>query len=320
MIVTHDYYWGWAGGFLCGVAVSFITFFVSKSSDYDDVDYAECDSVDAEQNNCDDHNCVCDENNVPSDTNDNDASNSYYTKCPVNYTDGTTSNVFFFRLTDEMLKIIFSNVNLDSNVNDNSNDNSNDTKDENRAVDDFETLLEEELKRQRLTKTHSENSTTTSAPVFRSAKTGGYATFQDLENAAKYYKETGKHTNYSELDEAMRLHKDGPNDSANQSEFLSTSDEKSILITMNDLVGQNYYTASNIATERGYFLYPIYVGLKKTSCSPAYSKDVIGVRIKDDLDLIQYTNGMPNPTQSAIITEIIDVGGNDRLNRGAVNL
>ena len=31
MIVTPDYYWGWLGGFLCGVGVTAITFLISKT-------------------------------------------------------------------------------------------------------------------------------------------------------------------------------------------------------------------------------------------------------------------------------------------------
>jgi len=118
-------------------------------------------------------------------------------------------------------------------------------------------------------------------------KPRGYATFDELENAVKRCK-------------------------------TNDSEEQNIITSFRDLIGKNYYDARNIAIERDFSLYPIYVGMKKMK-EPEYFADQLGVRIKDE-ELSYYSDGTPRPSMNAIITEIIDVGGNDRNGKGSINL
>lgn len=291
MFVTPDYYWGWVGGFLTGIAGTIISFLVLKGSE--DVEEDSFSDSDSEEN-------VDTQVSIAEDQTRKE-------KCPYSINTNPNDNIFYFKLSNESVKAVLSAegnlVEKFANITD--------TEDRDDA-DEITKLLKEQLKRQKLDndasivvpEKHAWIETNldidhsykagTATPVFHTSKSGGYATFKDLDNAIKTYREN----------EGQGL--------------LSRSEEREILNSFRDLVGQNYYDACNIANDRNYFLHPIYVGLKKTR-ERDYSGDVIGVRIKDE-DLTYTAEGNPKPSGAAIITELIDIGGNDRFNRGALNL
>lgn len=196
-------------------------------------------------------------------------------------------NIFYFKLSDESVKAFMSN---DNNVIENFTNFA--RKEEVNAEEEYISMLEKELDlkaAESFKKQKTIPEPGTAAPVFHTSKAGGYATFADLDIAVKTYK------------------------------AAEVSAERLVLSEFRDLVGMNYSLACNVAGDRGYFLYPIYHGLKRTTDSATYSKDVLGVRIKDD-DFQYWPDGQPRPSVNAVVTEVIDVGGNDRNNRGAVNL
>ena len=313
MIVTPDYYWGWLGGFLCGVGVTAITFLISKTrnnvDDFDD----DLEEVSDSENNSED-NCENDSmNDIDECRND----------CPCdNSTNSPPENVFYFKLSNEAVKNFLAGITDNianppehkSTEHKSTENNANATQKEAEEVVDIEKLLQEQLGQNTNLPVRTPVQKVLT-PVARAPRPGGYATFGDLEKALNFYKETGRNVPYNEVDIALKQYEEKVND-----EVLSRQEERSILGSMSDLIGKNYYEASVIANDRGYFLYPIYVGLIKTKV-PEYSKDTIGVRIKDaDPNENKTQEGYPKPTEKAIITEIIDVGGNDRFNRGVFNI
>lgn len=330
MIVTPDYYWGWLGGFLCGVGVTAITFLISKTrnnvNDFDDDLEEVSDSENNSEDNCEIDNCEIDSMNDIDECRNGDC------LCDDNSTNHSPENVFYFKLSNEAVKNFLAGI-TDNIVNPTENkstenkstehksteNNANATQKEAEEVVDIEKLLQEQLGQipeQNFVRNPVYNpAQKILTPVARAPRPGGYATFGDLEKALNFYKETGRNVPYNEVDIALKQYEEKVND-----EVLSRQEERSILGSMSDLIGKNYYEASVIANDRGYFLYPIYVGLIKTKV-PDYSKDTIGVRIKDaDPNENKTQEGYPKPTEKAIITEIIDVGGNDRYNRGVLNI
>lgn len=79
------------------------------------------------------------------------------------------------------------------------------------------------------------------------------------------------------------------------------------------LQGKTYEEANEIAKENGYTLHVLYNGLSQKMPLPSFSENVIGVRIKDP-------NFKNKPSNLAVVTEIIDLGGIDSEDLGAIKL
>lgn len=122
---------------------------------------------------------------------------------------------------------------------------------------------------------------------------GGYVTMSTLEDTSKEH------------------------DQWKTSGVLSRGDELEIIHIFRGIVGMTFRDASAKAAEQNYKIHALYVSAgPKMPLLTGYSGTTIGVRIKDpDFD---YDNHAPS--QTAIVSEIIDVGGVDLKNRGAVSL
>lgn len=122
--------------------------------------------------------------------------------------------------------------------------------------------------------------------AFLTSVGGGYATMNQIETMGK------AHTEYKEA-------------------TLSRSDEMEIIHAFRGIIGQSYYDAQGMVKSQGYTLHPLYVGDSDVK-RPAqfYSATTLGVRIRDE----NFDSGIPSV--HAVITEIVDVGGIDRGNRG----
>jgi len=96
-----------------------------------------------------------------------------------------------------------------------------------------------------------------------------------------------------------------------------TAEEKKLIsIFSTELCNRDYAEASEIAKRSGYDLHPLYVGISGKMPRDEYSDKFIGVRIKDT----QFSYEDKTPSKFAIVTEIIDIGGMDANNIGAINL
>ena len=116
---------------------------------------------------------------------------------------------------------------------------------------------------------------------------GGYVTLNEVQKA----------TNKSSM-----FKKDGK---------LKRADELDIIHTFNNIRGMKYYDASLIVEKEGYSLYPIYINRGTKNPRSTYCGTVVGVSIEDS-----FFNFYENkPSKDAIITSIVDIGGQDSEDR-----
>lgn len=118
---------------------------------------------------------------------------------------------------------------------------------------------------------------------------GRYVTNQDLDNLSQKSKEFKKN-------------------------IISRADELDIIRTFEAIVGMNFFQALGIVEEQGYTLHPVYINNGQKRVSAVYSGTTLGVKVND-----------PDFTGTALgkrttITEIVDVGGRDKHNRGMVKI
>lgn len=81
-----------------------------------------------------------------------------------------------------------------------------------------------------------------------------------------------------------------------------------------EICNKTYLEACAIAQLSGYELHILYVGLSDKMPRDKHSDKVIGVRVRDS----DFKNGVPS--KHAIVTEIVDIGGMDVDNVGAIKL
>ena len=94
---------------------------------------------------------------------------------------------------------------------------------------------------------------------------------------------------------------------------LKRSDELEIMHTFNNIRGMNYCRASIMVKEQGYSLHPIYINRGKKNPRRIYSGTVLGVSIEDE----EYDFYGEKVSLNAVVTCIVDVGGQDPENRGS---
>ena len=108
------------------------------------------------------------------------------------------------------------------------------------------------------------------------------------------------------------VEKDSEKETNNNIPRLKRSDELEIMHTFNYIRGRNYREALGIAFESGYDLHPVYINKTTKNPRKTYSEKVIGVSIQDNF----YDFYGHNPSKNAVITSVVDVGGQDIENRG----
>jgi hypothetical protein len=95
--------------------------------------------------------------------------------------------------------------------------------------------------------------------------------------------------------------------------IIPRHEERKILFNYENLVNKLYYDALKDVNRDNYNLRPLYIGTRSLIDEHyTFDKNVIGVRISDD----QFDIESKRPSSSAIITEIIDIGGVDIYGRG----
>lgn len=124
---------------------------------------------------------------------------------------------------------------------------------------------------------------------------GGYASIQEVEDAGT-------------AAESYRKNR------------LSRADELDILSRFSHLRNKNYFEAVELAKDDGYTLHPIYINDQPKNPASAYNGTCIGVRVMDFEYQYNGQNGVNGLSPNAKITELIDVGGQDTLNRGQIKL
>lgn len=159
--------------------------------------------------------------------------------------------------------------------------------------DEFQNIFDEEVANSSKTTEEILDAGRKAEPVgpasFPTSTTGGYVTLDQLE------KQNKRHT---------EVRKNG---------ILSRGDELAIIHKFRGIVGQPYYSAVESVKENGFSLHPIYVGVGEKMPSKVQSGTVLGVRIRDpDFE--------GAPSQNAVVTEIIDVGGVDAMDRGRIRV
>lgn len=97
-----------------------------------------------------------------------------------------------------------------------------------------------------------------------------------------------------------------------QSLVLSRSEELDIIDRFRTFESVNYKLVKETLEMTGYAIHPIYVNDGPKMVRSNYSNKVIGVRVKDP----KYTG--TEFSDKAVVSDIIDVGGQDNYNRGRV--
>lgn len=97
---------------------------------------------------------------------------------------------------------------------------------------------------------------------------------------------------------------------------LSRADELDIIHNFEYIVGKGYYESRELVEGEGYSLHPIYVNDEDKQEALLYSGSVLGVKVRDPC----YSPSMKILSPQAVITEIVDVGGQDPHNRGEISL
>jgi len=97
---------------------------------------------------------------------------------------------------------------------------------------------------------------------------------------------------------------------------LSRADELDIIHTFGNIKGMGYHQACGFVEERGYTLHPLYVNNGDKRKALTYKGTCLGIKIKDpDFDYFKY-----ELSKKAIIVDIVDVGGQDKDNRGMIKI
>jgi hypothetical protein len=125
-------------------------------------------------------------------------------------------------------------------------------------------------------------------PSFHVSKSGGYMTLGDMENIGTQY-------------------------------GMKKNEEREIMNKFSPIVGMTFDAALQHVGVQGYGLRVLYVGMgPKIDKYPEHSRSdkILGVRISDPN--FDYTTRTTSP--GAVITEIIDVGGIDRYDRGTIRI
>ena len=97
---------------------------------------------------------------------------------------------------------------------------------------------------------------------------------------------------------------------------LSRADELDIIHTFGNIKGMNYQQACGIVEEQGYTLYPLYVNNGDKRRALTYKGTCLGVKVKDpDFNYLKY-----ELSKRAVVVDIVDVGGQDKDNRGMIKI
>lgn len=125
------------------------------------------------------------------------------------------------------------------------------------------------------------------------------------EEPVRRYTMRGYATN-SQLEETNNKH------SQWRSKVLSRADELEVVSTFKHIEGMNYNTAANIVGDQGHILHPLFVDYSGPFRRELYDGKVLGVRISDP----DFNHQEKKPSPSAVVTEVLDVGGQNINNRG----
>ena len=163
-------------------------------------------------------------------------------------------------------------------------------------VDEIASIFEEEHQRQSRTvqQTLDVGRITGKEPVkYYSKRGGGYATVDEIHET-KIQSEKFRNENQ-----------------------ISRADEVEIMHTFNGIRGMNYYQAMGVVEEQGYSLHPIYINKGAKRISVTYSGTIIGVCV-DDPDYNPIHRDVIS--KKATVSSIVDVGGQDKHDRGIVKI
>jgi hypothetical protein len=94
---------------------------------------------------------------------------------------------------------------------------------------------------------------------------------------------------------------------------INRSDELEIIHAFNNIRGMNYSKGMDLVKTEGYSLHPVYINRGNKNPRKMYSGVVIGVSIEDS----EYDYIKNQPSKNAVITSIVDIGGQDSGNRSA---
>lgn len=120
----------------------------------------------------------------------------------------------------------------------------------------------------------------------------------------------GAYAAYKALDSDQEIQKNAPPGA------LSRKEEMSIINSFKHLIGMGYADALELAREKGYNLYPLYLSYGPKMPALNYSPRTLGVRVKDHL----FDSRIGQPSKDAEILEIVDVGGVDYKDHGMIKL
>jgi len=163
--------------------------------------------------------------------------------------------------------------------------------------DELAMLFEEEHQRQTrsVQETLDVGRRTGKEPVkYYASRGGGYATIREINQARE---------------EADKF----------KEKRLSRADELDIMHTFSNIRNMNYHQALGVVEEQGYTLHPIYINNGPKTKATTYSGTTIGVCVTDpDFDVLM--GGVQGLSKRAIITSVVDVGGQDPNDRGRVSV
>jgi len=163
--------------------------------------------------------------------------------------------------------------------------------------DELAMLFEEEHQRQTrsVQETLDVGRRTGKEPVkYYASRGGGYATIREINQARE---------------EADKF----------KEKRLSRADELDIMHTFSNIRNMNYHQALGVVEEQGYTLHPIYINNGPKTKATTYCGTTIGVCVTDpDFDVL--TGGVQGLSKRAVITSVVDVGGQDPNDRGRVSV
>lgn len=163
--------------------------------------------------------------------------------------------------------------------------------------DELAMLFEEEHQRQTrsVQETLDVGRRTGKEPVkYYASRGGGYATIREINQARE---------------EADKF----------KEKRLSRADELDIMHTFSNIRNMNYHQALGVVEEQGYTLHPIYINNGPKTKATTYCGTTIGVCVTDpDFDVL--VGGVQGLSKRAVITSVVDVGGQDPNDRGRVSM
>ena len=138
---------------------------------------------------------------------------------------------------------------------------------------------------------------------------GGYASMGDLNKKKKEQEITLDVKSHPKKIPREKL------DGSVKKQILSRGDELDIINSFSSIKGMGWGEALNLAQEQGYHLHATYIN-ELPNLASEYSKTVLGVKVKDinfDCGLGSDAKGL---SEEAVVTAVIDVGGQDMHKRG----